>query len=119
MAAAPAAVAAVPRKNERLDMLLGRMDMGDALRLGGFSGLGEAAGELVCAGGLARAARVAGEDARDLIDGVTGHELGDGLEVAIAAAGKLDAQHLAAVIGKIEVDIARAYTLRLVVKTNH
>ena len=41
------------------------------------------------------------------------------LEIAVTAAGKLNAQHLAAIVREIEVNIARAYTLRLVIKRNH
>ena len=38
---------------------------------------------------------------------------------SVAATGKLDAHHLVAVIGQVKVDIASAYALRLVIKTNH
>ena len=82
------------------------------------SGL-DSARKLIGARGLFHTAGITGENLDYAIGGSAFDQPGDGLEVAIAAAGKLDAQHLAAIVRKIEVNIARAYTLRLVVKTNH
>ena len=46
-------------------------------------------------------------------------QLGDCLEIAVAATGKLNAYHLVAVIGKVKVNIASTHALRLVIKRNH
>ena len=91
----------------------GRMEFDT--KAGGLDG----ARKLIGAGGLLHAARVAGENLNHAIGRSTLDKLRDGLEIAIATAGKLNAQHLAAIVREIEVNIARAYTLRLVVKTNH
>ena len=65
----------------------------DTLRLiGGLRlSLAYGLGHLVDAGGGAPPAGVALHHGDDVVDVLAGHQLGDGLQIAIAAAGELDA----------------------------
>ena len=92
---------------------------GECLLVGESLGLAQGDGKLVSARGGAVATGIAGNLANDLVNRCALHELGDGLEVAVASIGELNGLDGLAVVGKNDVDVAGTHALRGEVGLDH